>query len=79
MFHCQHCHRAFDYNFELKIHIEIEHMRHPCLSCHAVFKSRGKLDTHLWSTESCKSLHSIQYGLEKDKIVLEKEKRSIDL
>ena len=78
MFHCQHCHRAFDYNFELKIHIEIEHMRLPCLSCHVVFELRGKLDSHLWSTESCKILHVIQNGLEKDEIEREKEKRSID-
>ena len=43
------------------------------------FEWRGKLDSHLWSTKSCKSLHSVQYGLKKDEIVREKEKRSIDM
>ena len=79
MFHCQHCHRAFNYNFEMKIHIEIEHRILPCLSCHVVFESHGKLNSHLWANESCKILHSIQYGLEKDEINREKEKRSIDI
>ena len=32
-----------------------------------------------WIVKSCKSLHSIQYGLMKDGIVREQEKRSIDL
>ena len=79
MFPCQYCQRRFEYNFELKTHIKLEHNRHDCLSCHLVFGSPGDLDKHLWTTKTCKSPHSIQYGLKKDEIVREQEKRSIDL
>ena len=79
MFSCQYCQRHFEYNFELNTHVKLEDNRHNCLSCQTVFGSPGALDKHLWTVKSCKGLHPIQYGLMKDGIVKEQEKRKIDL